>query len=180
MTVHMRSEATWCSIADVSMLHLPGDIDATPISHRELSIEQSADDVIGPVYRCVLENRRPSKEEWSSWSRRSRVMFHQFKNLSVEDGVLVRTTKNRRQLVLPTKFHDLVFQELHSKMGHLGHEKVEELSRQRFYWPFMQKDNDIFICNKCVCLARKLPVLCEHAPVVPILASAPFEMICID
>ena len=65
-------------------------------------------------------------------------------------------------------------------MGHLGHEKVEELSRQRFYWPFMQKDIEFFIRNKCVCLARKKPVVPERAPLVPISASAPFEMICID
>ena len=180
MTVRVMSEPTLCSIADVSILHLPGDIDASPISHNELSMEQSKDDVIGPVYKCVLENRRPSKTEWSSWNRQSRVMFHQFKNLSLENGVLVRTTKNRRQLVLPYKFHDLVFQELHSKMGHLGHEKVEELARQRLYWPFMQKDIELFIRHKCVCLARKRPVLPERAPLVPIIASSPFEMVCID
>ena len=180
LTVCAKSEPTPCSIADVNMLRLPGDIDATPISREELCLEQSADEVIGPVYKCVAENRRPLKEEWATWTRRSRVMFHQFKKLSLENGLLVRKTKNRRQLVLPTKFHDLVFQELHSKMGHLGHEKVEELSRQRFYWPFMQQDIEFFIRHKCVCLARKQPVLPERAPLVPITTSAPFEMICVD
>ena len=136
--------------------------------------------MIGPIYKCVAEKRRPLKDEWITWSRRSRVMYHQYKKLSLDNGLLVRETKSRRQLVLPTKFHDLVFQELHSKMGHLGHEKVEELSRQRFYWPFMQQDIEFFIRNKCVCLARKQPVLPERAPLVPITTSAPFEMICID
>ena len=145
MTVRVKSEPTLCSVVDVDMLQLPGDLDASPISSEELRLEQSADDVIGPVYKCVLEKRRPTKEEWVSWNRRSRVMFHQFKKLSLEKGLLVRKTANRRQLVLPAKFHDLVFQELHSKMGHLGPEKVEELARQRFYWPFMQQDLEFFI-----------------------------------
>ena len=55
MTVRVKSEPTLCSFADVNMLHLPGDLDASPISREELRLEQSADDVIGPVYKCVLE-----------------------------------------------------------------------------------------------------------------------------
>ena len=180
LTVYAKSEPALCSVADVNMLHLPGDINVVPISREELRLEQSADEIIGPIYKCVAEDRRPTKGEWASWSRRSRVMFHQFKKLSLENGLLVRITARHKQLVLPVKFHDLVFQELHSKMGHLGHEKVEELCRQRFYWPLMQKDIEFFIRNKCACLARKQPALPERAPLVPITTSAPFEMICID
>ena len=29
---------------------------------------------------------------------------------------------------------------IHERMGHLGAERVEELSRQRFYWQYMNKD----------------------------------------
>ena len=94
--------------------------------------------------------------------------------------MLVRKTKSHKQLVLPQKFHNLVFQELHCKMGHLGSEKVEELCRQRFYWPYMQKDIEYFIRNQCKCVADKRPNEAERAPLVPVIANAPFEMVCID
>ena len=77
--------------------------------------------------------------------------------MSLQDGMLVRETKTRKQLVLPQKFHNLVFQELHCKMGHLGAEKVEELARQRLYWPYLQADIESFIRKKCSCIADKRP-----------------------
>ena len=36
------------------------------------------------------------------------------------DGNLWQTTKNRQQLVLPQKFKELVYRELHNELGHLG------------------------------------------------------------
>ena len=88
--------------------------------------------------------------------------------------------KKRRQLVLPQCYHTLIFQELHDKMGHLGSEKVEELARQRFYWPYMQADIESYIRDKCACVASKRPNIPEKAPLIPISVSAPFEMVCID
>ena len=79
--------------------------------------------------------------------RKSVALLHQFPKLEVEDGVLVRRMNTRTQIVLPYHYHPLVFQELHTKMGHLGPEKVEELARQRFYWPYMARDIAHFIQN---------------------------------
>ncbi len=118
--------------------------------------------------------------EWTNLSRKSSVLMQQLKKLSIDDGVLVRDTKSRKQTVLPSTFHDLVFTELHQKMGHLGSDRVEELARQRFYWPYMTKDVETFIKEKCSCVASKKPNVPEKAPFVPILTSAPFELLCID
>ena len=65
-------------------------------------------------------------------------------------------------------------------MGHLGSEKVEELARQRFYWPYMKHDIEYYIQHKCPCIASKQPPLPERAPLTPIIATAPFELVCID
>ena len=70
--------------------------------------------------------------------------------------------------------------ELHQKMGHLGSDRVEELSRQRFYWPYMGDDIKMFVQKKCSCIASKKPNVPETAPLVPIITSAPFEMLNID
>ena len=100
--------------------------------------------------------------------RKSQVMLHQFGKLQVEEGMLVRKLNTRTQIVLPQVYHDLVYQELHTKMGHLGSEKVEELARQRFYWPYMTDDIETFIRQRCSCVASKQPPIPEKAPLVPI------------
>ena len=70
--------------------------------------------------------------------------------------------------------------ELHEKMGHLGVEKVESLCRQRFYWPYMKQDIEFHIQKKCSCVVNKRPNVCEEAPLFPIVATAPFELVSID
>ena len=177
----MDSEPTTCSSTiGVNMLELDGTPPRNAISQTELGDAQRGDDVIGPIWQFVERGRRPSKLEKRELSRRSMVMLHQFKKLSIRDGMLVRQIGQRTQLVLPARYHPLVLSELHTKMGHLGVEKVECLARQRFYWPYMKADIEEFIQNRCSCIASKTPPIPERAPLVPIISSAPFEMICID
>ena len=180
MAVRLQSSPPLASAVNVDILQLGAVETLKKISREDLLAYQMEDDDVGPVYRCVMEKQKPSKEELREWSDRSKVMLHQFQKLSIEDGLLVRRTKKCRQLVLPEQYHGLIFRELHDNMGHLGPEKVEELVRQRFYWPYMAKDIDEYIHNKCACVARKKPNVPERAPLVPVMSSAPFEMVCID
>ena len=141
---------------------------------------QLNDPVIAPVFKLIVEKRKPSKEEWKDMNAVSRVMMHQFARLEVQEGMLIRKTTQVDQIVLPEVYHKLVLTELHNKMGHLGAEKVEELSRQRFYWPYMSTEIAKYIRTKCSCVASKQPPVPEKALLVPIMASAPFEVVCID
>ena len=178
MSIGLQSTPPVCpEYVDVNMLQFRDNVDVQPISREEIRNEQINDNIVGPVYQCVQENKRPSKKEWKTWHKKSKVIMQQFKKLSLEDGMLVRETKSKKQLVLPEKYHDLIFQELHTKMGHLGAEKVEELARQRFYWPFLQADIEHFVREKCSCVADKRPNVPQRAPLVPIKATAPCEMI---
>ena len=182
MAVRLHSLPAKCSErVDVSILQLHHPIDIDPVSPKQLSIDQSSDPVIAPVYRCVLEKRKPTKEEWKSFPKRSKVLMQQFSKLKIRsDDVLVRKISGREQLVLPEQYHQLVFLKFHEKMGHLGVERVEELSRQRFYWPYTRRDIEFYITKKCACIADKAPVVYENAPLFPIVASEPFEMVSID
>ena len=80
----------------------------------------------------------------------------------------------------PSDFHHVVFKELHEKMGHLGVEKVVDLAQQRFYWPKMAADIQHYVRNKCRCIAAKKPNVKERAPLTPIQAQYPFQMISVD
>ncbi len=181
MAVRLHSEPATCSErVDVGMLELTQKKEVNPITKEELKEEQIADGVLGPVYQFVREKRKATAEEWKELDLKSKLVMKQFKSLVIEDGLLVRVTEKRKQLVLPAKFHELVFQELHCKLGHLGVEKVEELARQRFYWPYLKEDIKMFIQERCRCIACKRPNIPEKAPLTPILSTAPFEMLCID
>ncbi|KAK7879352.1 hypothetical protein WMY93_033866 [Mugilogobius chulae] len=97
-----------------------------------------------------------------------------------EDGLLCRKTANRMQLVLPKKYHRLVYKELHEEMGHLGVERVLALIRDRFYWPHMQRDVEHHITRVCSCLKNKRPNKPTRAPLTNITTTYPFELVSID
>jgi hypothetical protein len=72
--------------------------------------------------------------------KNTKVMLNQLGKLVIENGILLRKVNAKTQVVLPEKFHGMVLHELHNKMGHLGVERLEELARSRFYWPYMRRD----------------------------------------
>ena len=67
-----------------------------------------------------------------------RQLLYEFDRLFVrDDGLLCRKIGDHIQIVLPASLRRLLYQELHENMGHLGHERVYSLARDRCYWPFM-------------------------------------------
>jgi len=64
--------------------------------------------------------------------------------------------------------HQLIYEELHKKMGHLESERVVDLAKQRFYWPKMVSDIENFIRKKCKCTKDKKPNVPEKAALVNI------------
>ena len=111
-----------CSISNVNAIDLTALQDESmpplaTVSKDELSLAQSEDDVIGPVYKAMCESIRPSRREVSALSRKSRLLFSQWSKLCVKDGVLLRRTNKFLQIVLPSKYHQTVYRELHVGMA---------------------------------------------------------------
>ena len=169
-----------CGGVSASKLILKPDSQIVTVSVEELKEKQVIDEVIAPVHRAVLAGCRPSRKEWADLSHASKILMRSFGKLTVKDGVLLRKTSKYMQIVLPSDFHPLVFKELHEKMGHLGVEKVVDLALQRFYWPKMAADIKQHIRTKCRCVAAKKPNVKERAPLNPIEAQYPFQMISVD
>ena len=82
--------------------------------------------------------------------------------------------------MLPEKFWEIVFTELHVNLAHLGVERVLDLARQRFYWPNMESCIRDFVQKKCRCLISRKPNVPERAPLVPIESTYPLEMVSLD
>ena len=60
-------------------------------------------------------------------------------------------------------------------MAHSASDRLE--AKQRFYWPYMSKDIENFIRTKCSCVVSKKPNKMEKAPLVPIEATYPFQIV---
>ena len=101
--------------------------------------------------------------------------------LSITDkDILVRSTQDNKQIVLPSSHHHLIFQELHVNMAHLRADRVYQLAKERVYWPNMEKDIKEFITTRCQCLSQKTPHHVPYAPLGTITSSAPMSLIAID
>ena len=66
-----------------------------------------------------------------------------------KNGILVRKTKHRVQVVLPAKYKKVVYEELHEKMEHLSAVRVVQLAQERFYWPYLASDGCHYIQHVC-------------------------------
>ena len=150
------------------------------VSEEELGISQKEDEVIGPVYKVVSEGLNADNRLRKSLSKDSVALLRQLNKLKVVDGVLVRKTSQWNQIVLPKKYHNMVYEELHVKLAHLGSERVLQLARRRFYWPHMQRDIEKYIRTQCPCLIAHTPNNPDKAPLVPIQSTFPFEMVSVD
>ena len=85
-----------------------------------------------------------------------------------------------QQVELPSQFHLLAYEELHDNMGHLGPERVFQLTLERFYWPHMQRDITELITKYCQCFKQKPPKFKPREPLQPIFSTSTFEIISIN
>ena len=165
---------------DISVLQLNSVDKITSVRTEQLIESQLNDDYIKPVYQFVKTKTKPSKQEWKEISYQSKLLMKQYHKLKFVKDVLIRSTSEYNQIVLPSSMQDVVYTELHKKMGHLGTGKVVELARRRFYWSGMYKDIDTYIRRKCRCVKQKRPNGEGRAPLVPIKSTYPFEIVSLD
>lgn len=62
----------------------------------------------------------------------------------------------------------------------LGVDRTLDLAWERFYWPHMRRDVEHHIGHVCQYVEQKTPTLKTRAPLKPITATSPLELIAID
>lgn len=120
------------------------------INITDVSRESNLDEVLSLVIKYVNEG-------WPSKMRNEKLKpFFMCRNeLSVENACLIRG----HQVVIPTAHRVKILEELH--IGHLGSSKMKAEARNRFWWPGMSNEIDIFIsqCDACNCVRPSPPLV---------------------
>ena len=156
-------------------------VDIPTLPRDELVAAQQEDPSIARVLQFIQIGRRPTYQERQQETAIARQLLHEWNKLFIaEDGILYRKTGCGDKMVLPKKYHKRVYEELHENMGHLGADRVVELARERFYWPFMRADITHYVTKVCRCLKQRKPATHVHAPLQPILSTAPFQLVSMD
>ena len=183
--IHQGKDGTpWVAAVSANIVHTEPAV--TDLLFRQLTSEdvhraQREDPDISRILAYKKRGYPPSGGERKNETRTTSCYLRAWNKLHIAaDGILWRQTKSRSQLVLPTKFKQLVFQELHIEMGHLGADRVVDLARSRFYWPYVQEEIEYFIANQCRCIQQKKPQTPPKAPMESITTTVPFEMVSID
>ena len=131
------------------------------------------------AYRC--QGKKLIEIDRHAEHPKVRILMHEWKKVEqAADGILYRKTGRGRQLVLPSRYHRMVYKHLHEDLGHLGSDRANEMARERFYWPGMVQDIEHCIRNVCQCIKKKPPNLQTRAPAQRVKTTEPFELVSLD
>uniref|UniRef100_A0A8C7ZJZ8 Gypsy retrotransposon integrase-like protein 1 n=1 Tax=Oryzias sinensis TaxID=183150 RepID=A0A8C7ZJZ8_9TELE len=175
-----------CLLQHVQSLQ-PTDPEPLPsFTLSEMEDSQRRDVTVSKLLPFVIRKMRPSRRERSGFTPSQLTLLKSWERLVVRDGLLYRETKDpatkmkRLQFVLPTDLRKKALEGVHDLAGHQGQARTLHLSRQRFFWPYMERDVSEYVrcCPRCV--LAKTPEPAARAPLESIRTTAPMELVCID
>lgn len=159
--------------------HCQAQTDLSTKSWSDWAKLQREDPVIGRVFELLASGSNKLKDE----DRQVRKLLQDRERLRVDHDVLFRRRlidgEESFQLMLPKSLHQTALEGLHDDVGHFGKDKTLELVLQRFYWPGVSSTVETYIKNCDRCIKRKSPDP-PRAPLVPIVATEPMELLAVD
>ena len=138
------------------------DFSTLQYTQDELLAKQAADGALTEPVAWVKAGRRPSwQEATSTLGPTAFAYWRQFKSLILKDGILHRRTKLPsgevvEQLCAPAGTRREILHMLHdaATSGHLGMTRTLFRCRQRFWWPYMAQDVQMWVGHCEVCARR--------------------------
>lgn len=175
-----QGDIAWLAALNLSSQSQPHMEPLQTISNNERMRQQRAEPTIGKVMKLKENNTPPTEDDRGKVDTGTRRLLREWNRLYIEDGLIYMKSMGRRQLVLPATYKQTALTHLHNNMSHVGVEKILNLARERFYWPFMKRDVEDYIIRKCPCLKQKKPASHERAPMGCITSNVPLDLVCID
>lgn len=155
---------------------LGANIEASPTTDVDIVAEQKADPDIAEIIKLLKGGGYlQTKHSNVLWSRhmdkfevRGGVVVHR---ACIQEETVYRT-------VIPSLRRGQILRGLHEEIGHPGPERMTNLLKLRYFWPGMVRDVSSWVqtCGRCV-RRKKLP---DRAPLHPMSASYPFELVSMD
>ena len=115
-----------------------------------------------------------------------RILWLQWPRLKIVNGVLYREYREEDsiylQFVVPKQMREKILLELHDSWcgGHLGNDKTIAKLDERYYWPRITKHVKRYIQSCSKCATSKTPKEYGRAPLRPMKATYPFELVTTD
>ncbi|RXN33232.1 Transposon Ty3-I Gag-Pol poly [Labeo rohita] len=155
-------------------------------SWSEIGKQQKTDPAIGPIYKAVSENKRPSRMDYSCMEPKQKKLAKEFDRLKLRQGVLFRRIIDPRdgeeiwQMVVPGPLQREVYEGQHEHGGHFGERSTLTRMRRSYYWSTMATDVPGWIrqCKRCTLAKDVFPRL--RAPMTCSNVSAPLEVLAMD
>ena len=165
----------------------PTWLGAQTVNLDDMREAQRADPVLAAVYRWVEDGVRPAWSLIAGEGRALKFYWGQFQSLKISDGVLIRRLDRgeldpRHQILVPKTMRSGVLAGSHEALtaGHLGRDKTIANIKQRFLWPGMRKEAEIFVKACDTCQQYKTTGKTRKAALKEYLTGEPLERLCID
>ena len=144
---------------------------------------QATDPETKIVYQALKDgNARPPSCVMENQSYESRCLWSLWDQLFMDNGVmfLKHGSNYTARLVVPQSHVKETLKNLHEELGHAGINKLDKAARARFWWPHLHRDV-ANVCNACLqCGSMKHPSRPNCAPLQPIKAGFPNEVVAMD
>jgi transposase InsO family protein/dUTPase len=147
--------------------------------------EQGKDVTVDRVRHLVKIEAKMTKCQREKESVAVRKLWTCRDHLVVKDDVLFKSQEiadgqKRLRIVVPEHLRTIVLSMSHDDLGHLGRDKTISIAQERFYWTGLTKSVEDHIRNCKVCICAKTPYVPSYAPLVNIVTTRPFELVCMD
>ena len=129
---------------------------------------QRNDPFLIQVINWVETQKRPSVEETRTFDGEERTLWARFEELGMINKSLCLLTETetglRSLIIVPRIQRSAIITDYHSGPGggHFAFEKTNEKLKNRFYWPGMKRDIQIYCAQCSRCAARKAPSSTVH------------------
>ncbi|CAH8556952.1 unnamed protein product [Dicrocoelium dendriticum] len=172
-----HGECPSCNTQHVAIVNLQG------AEYGRWQTAQANDPDTALIYERRLNGGdKPTSKEMEGKSYEARCLWSMWDYLTTEEGVLVFNfgPTYTRRIIVPHSMVREVLSDLHKEMGHAGINKMDEAVRRRFWWPHQRRDV-INYCQACEeCGTFKNPRIVNRAPLQPMVAGYPNEIVGVD
>ena len=172
-----------CHVDSLSRLPISLVALQAPMTITEVSKAQRSDPSLSLVIKALEEGETPTTAEWKQFPlRRYKQIWRQ---LLLHETVLCRKVKSPTMteekflIVVPASLRKLFLSTAHDKAGHQGSDRTMSQLSHMAYWVGMAKDTIRYcsLCSTCQ-ISKSLPT--QPAPLQPIVASRPWELVAVD